>query len=129
MIVDTSVIISILRQEPDWLEFQTKLGESASTSLSAASLLEAGIVVSRGKLDDFKAQLGELISDNDISIEPFTRSQAERAILAYHQFGKGSGHPAQLNFGDCFAYALAKESGEPLLFKGNDFTQTDIVAA
>jgi ribonuclease VapC len=129
MIVDTSVIVSILRQEPDWFELQSKLGESASTSMSAASLLEAGIVIAKGELDDFKAQLGELLSDNDVKIEPFTQSQAELAIAAYHEFGKGSGHPAKLNFGDCMTYALAKERGEPLLFKGKDFAQTDLVAA
>jgi ribonuclease VapC len=129
MIIDTSVIISILRQEPDWLEFQRKMGESTSTSMSAASLLEAGIVVARSELDDFKAQLSELLSDNDVLVEPFTRSQAELAILAYHQFGKGSGHPAKLNFGDCMTYALAKETGKPLLFKGDDFTKTDIIPA
>jgi ribonuclease VapC len=73
------------------------------------------------KFDDF-------IREANISIEPVTEVQARIARAAYRDFGKGSGHPARLNFGDCFAYALAKESGEPLLFKGGDFAHTDIVA-
>jgi ribonuclease VapC len=74
------------------------------------------------RFDDF-------IKEANISIEPVTETQAHIARGAYRDFGKGSGHPAKLNFGDCFAYALAKESGEPLLFKGGDFAHTDIVAA
>jgi ribonuclease VapC len=129
VIIDTSIIVSILRQEDDWLAFQIKLAESPKTIMSAASLLETGIVVAKGELEDFKAQLGIFLSDNDVSVEPFTRSQAELAIRAYGEFGKGSGHPARLNFGDCMTYALAKETGEPLLFKGNDFSQTDLTPA
>ena len=76
MIIDTSVIVSILRQEDDWLDFQIKLAESPKTMMSAASLLETGIVVAKGETDDFKAQLGIFLADNDVSIEPFTRSLA-----------------------------------------------------
>jgi ribonuclease VapC len=71
----------------------------------------------------------ELVDVAGIIIEPVTERQAHLARAAYRDFGKGSGHPAQLNFGDCFAYALAKEMGEPLLFKGNDFSKTDITLA
>ena len=74
-------------------------------------------------------RLDELIAEAAISIEPVTAEQARIARQAYRDFGKGSRHPAQLNFGDCFAYALAKELREPLLFKGNDFIHTDVVPA
>jgi ribonuclease VapC len=74
------------------------------------------------RFDDF-------ITEANIIIEPVTEIQARFARDAYRDFGNGSGHPAKLNFGDCFAYALAKTSGEPLLFKGNHFVHTDIVSA
>jgi ribonuclease VapC len=71
----------------------------------------------------------ELIREAQIVIESVTEAQAEIARQAYRDFGRGSGHPAKLNFGDCFAYALAKEKAEPLLYKGDDFARTDIIAA
>lgn len=71
----------------------------------------------------------ELTKEAQISIESVTEAQAQAAREAYRDFGRGSGHPAKLNFGDCFAYALAKSTGEPLLFKGDDFVHTDVVAA
>jgi ribonuclease VapC len=71
----------------------------------------------------------DLFRAAELLIEPVTESQARIAREAYHDFGKGSGHPAALNFGDCFAYALAKSAGEPLLFKGDDFTRTDLASA
>jgi ribonuclease VapC len=70
-----------------------------------------------------------LVVQTEIEVEPVTREQAEIARAAYRDFGKGSGHPAGLNFGDCFAYALAKSMGEPLLFKGDDFSRTDVAIA
>jgi ribonuclease VapC len=74
-------------------------------------------------------RLDDLLRAAGLAVEPVTEAQARIAREAYRDFGKGSGHPAQLNFGDCFAYALAKVTGEPLLFKGNDFSQTDIASA
>jgi ribonuclease VapC len=94
--------------------------------MSAANLLEAAIVVDR--LDDPFAvrEFDELISTLRIEIEPVTVSQVTLARTAYQRYGRGSGHPARLNFGDCFAYALAKEFDEPLLFVGSDFVHTDV---
>ncbi len=94
--------------------------------MSVATLLEATIVVSRSKDARHRRQLDQLITDYGIEIVPVTLAQGALARAAHDAFGRGSGHPAKLNFGDCFAYALAKETGEPLLFKGNDFAQTDI---
>jgi ribonuclease VapC len=126
MIVDSSAIVSVLRGEPDAEMFQDVIGGAFPPRLSAASYLEIGIVVDKGRdpllmraLDDFVARVG-------IVIEPVTAHQARIAREAYRDFGKGSGHPAQLNFGDCFAYALAKDKAEPLLFKGADFANTDV---
>jgi ribonuclease VapC len=94
--------------------------------MSAASYLEAGIVADGSRNPVLSRQLDAVISDAIISIEPVTERQARIARDAYRDFGKGSGHPAGLNFGDCFAYALAKDRGEPLLFKGDDFSRTDV---
>jgi ribonuclease VapC len=126
MIVDTSAIVSVLKNEPDAGAFQVAISRAFPPRLSAASYLEIGIVIDKGRdpvlsrsLDDFVARVG-------IEIEPVTEHQARIAREAYRDFGKGSGHPAQLNFGDCFAYALAKDKAEPLLFKGADFAHTDV---
>lgn len=97
--------------------------------MSAANLLEAAIVMD-GPRDAVASQkFDEFIEAAGILIEPVTAAQAHIARTAYRRFGRGSGHPARLNFGDCFAYALAIESGEPLLFKGQDFARTDVVSA
>ncbi len=130
MIVDTSVLISILRQEPDAPDYLRALVEGRSSlTISAANLLEAGIVINRANDDQLLEQLGDLLSNFGIEVEGFNEAQAWIAIEAHRKYGKGSGHPAQLNFGDCFAYALAKDRREPLLFKGADFSQTDIALA
>lgn len=94
--------------------------------MSAATFLEAAIVVDRLPNPRASIRFNELISELGIVIEPVTADQARTAREAYRQFGKGSGHPARLNFGDCFAYALAKDFDEPLLFIGQDFVHTDI---
>ena len=130
MIIDTSVIIAILQVEEDYRALgKTIIDCIGPRKISSSSYLEACIIVDRNASSEVAAQLDVLIAQMEIDIVPFTAAQSRIARAAYAQFGKGSGHPAQLNFGDCFAYALAKESGEPLLFKGNDFSQTDIVAA
>lgn len=97
--------------------------------MSVATLLEATIVVSRSKDALHRQQLDQLIADFSINIIPVSLGQGELAREAHRRFGKGSGHPARLNFGDCFTYALAKETGEPMLFKGEDFARTDVEAA
>ena len=95
--------------------------------MSVASLLEASIVIgSRGDATD--TALDSFVDEAEIALKPVTREQVEAARGAWRRFGKGN-HPAALNFGDCFAYALARTTGEPLLFKGNDFALTDIETA
>lgn len=101
---------------------------SHSRSISAATLLEASMVFEGRVGHRGAAELDQLIASLGIAVIPFTQSQAALAREAFRRFGKGR-HPARLNFGDCIAYALAKERGEPLLFKGDDFSQTDIEAA
>jgi ribonuclease VapC len=130
MIIDTSAIIAILQVEDDYQEIGRMIIDCVGPrKMSASSYLEASIVVDRNASTDVAAQLDILIAQMGIEIVPFTADQSRIARAAYARYGKGSGHPAQLNFGDCFAYALAKDSGEPLLFKGTDFSLTDAVAA
>lgn len=126
MIVDSSPLIAIVRKEPHSSALLPILRQAPMLLMSAANLREAAIVVDR--LDDPLAvrEFDELISTLRIEIEPVTVSQVTLARTAYQRYGRGSGHPARLNFGDCFAYALAKEFDEPLLFVGNDFIHTDI---
>ena len=94
--------------------------------MSAASFLEAAIVIDRLPNPRASVRFNELLSDLGIIIEPVTAHQATLAREAHRRFGRGSGHPAKLNFGDCFAYALAKYLDEPLLFVGQDFVHTDV---
>jgi ribonuclease VapC len=130
MIVDTSAIIAVLKEEPDAPRFQRALTISNEPKrISAANYLESAIVVDANRNPLLSRRLDELIVQTEIMAEPVTLEQADIARAAYRDFGKGSGHPAQLNFGDCFAYALAKSMREPLLFKGDDFSQTDVAIA
>jgi ribonuclease VapC len=127
VIVDTSALIAILRDESEARVFAEAIA-AAACRMSAASYLEAAAVIDAARDPVASRRFDELLATAQIAIEPVTEAQARIAREAYRDFGKGSGHPAQLNFGDCFAYALAKESGEPLLFKGDDFHHTDIAA-
>lgn len=130
MIVDTSALVAILKSEPEARHFRDRLRDASETvTISSASLLEAGIVIDGGKDSILSAQLDEIISDFAIIVAPFTEAQSRLAREAYRQYGKGTGHPAQLNFGDCFAYALAVDTDRPLLFKGEDFAKTDVKIA
>ncbi len=130
MIVDTSVIIAIMKNEPDADDYRKCLAlRDESAKISSASYLEASIVIDRAEENILSERLDQLLAEEKVDIVPFTAAQSHIARAAYRQYGKGSGHPAQLNFGDCFAYALAKDSGEALLFKGTDFSQTDVIAA
>lgn len=130
MIVDSSVIVAIIRSEPEAVRLAATL-ESSDTSLrmSAANYFEASIVIDGSRDPVLSRRLDEAMAQAGITIEPVTERQAKIAREAYRDFGKGSGHPAGLNFGDCFAYALAKDKGEALLFKGNDFDKTDVTPA
>ena len=128
MIVDTSAILAVLFREPDARSYEEAIAAVPTLRMSVANLLEVFIVVeSRGgpaagqECDAFLDKAG-------IDPEPVTPEHAQEARRAWRRFGKGN-HPAALNFGDCFAYALARTAGEPLLFKGEDFARTDIEAA
>ena len=129
MIVDTSALIAILHDEIDAPRMATAIDVADTRRISAANYLEIGIVIDAQRDPVASRRVDELIESARIKIVPVTESQARLAREAYRDFGRGSGHRARLNFGDCFAYALAKESGEPLLFKGNDFTLAGIDAA
>jgi ribonuclease VapC len=128
MILDSSAVIAILRAEPEAAAMVNMIDRAQDCTISAVSFVEAAIVIDCGRdpvasrrFDDFFRQAG-------ILVEPVSVHQAEIAREAYRDFGKGR-HRAGLNFGDCFAYALAKEKAEPLLFKGNDFRHTDVEPA
>jgi len=129
MILDTSALIAILRLEAEAAEFARIIENAAEPRVSAVSYVEAGAVIDGSQDPVASRRLDELIEEAQVAIEPVTEAQARIARLAYRDFGKASGHPARLNFGDCFAYALAKAKGEPLLFKGKDFSQTDVKSA
>ena len=126
MIVDTSTLIAILRDEPEAAACAGAIEGSAGRRVSAANFVEAALIIDGSRDPIASRRFDELIKVAQIAIEPVTEAQARIARDAYKDFGKGSGHAAKLNFGDCFAYALAKVTGEPLLFKGDDFAQTDI---
>ncbi len=129
MIVDTSALLAILRDEPEAAACARAIESAPSRRISAANFLEAAIVIDGSRDAIASRRFDDLMREARLLIEPVTEAQARTAREAYRDFGKGSGHPARLNFGDCFAYALAKATGEPLLFKGQDFTHTDLAAA
>jgi len=129
MILDTSAVIAILRMEAEAPEFAGIIERAARSRISAVNYVEAGAVIDGSKDPVASRRFDELIEAAQIAIEPVSEAQARIARQAYRDFGKTSGHPAKLNFGDCFAYALAKATGEPLLFKGQDFSQTDVKVA
>ena len=126
MIVDSSALIAILTDEPDGLALSHALDEPEIVRMSAASYLETSIVLDKHRDAVMSAQLDDLIERSRIVVEPVTAEQAIIARQAYRDYGKGSGHPATLNFGDCFSYALARDKREPLLYKGDDFVHTDL---
>ena len=129
MIVDTSALIAILKNEPEAEAFSEAIEAAKAVRISAASYLESNIVIGRCKNPILTARLEEILENPGLQIEPVTAAQAKIAWEAYRDFGKGSGHPSNLNFGDCFTYALAREKREPVLWKGDDFGHTDLRAA
>lgn len=128
MIVDSSALIAILWSEPEAEQFEAALDSAPRNAMSAATYVEVVNVIDRRAGAAALAIADELIDEVGINIVAFTLEQVRWARHARLTYGAGR-HPANLNFGDCFAYALAKETGEPLLYKGNDFQHTDIVAA
>lgn len=129
MIVDSSAIVAILRREPDSELYAGAIEKAPVTRISAVTFVEAAVVIDRRQNAVASRHFDELVRESNMVIEPVTEQQARIAREAYRDFGKGSGHPAKLNFGDCFAYALAKDLNEPLLFKGDDFKHTDVKTA
>jgi ribonuclease VapC len=128
MILDTSALIAILVGEKEADDFRELILESVDCKMSAVSLVEASIIAESNGGSGGLLQLDAFLRVAEISIAPVSAEQAYVARQAYSEFGKGR-HVAGLNLGDCFSYALAKVSGEPLLFKGKDFGKTDILAA
>src|SRR5690348_4535797 len=129
MILDASALIAILRGEPDAPRMARAIEAATQRRLSAATFVEVGAVVDSSRDPVASRRYDDLLRAAHVTIEPVTEQQARLARQAYRDYGKGSGHPAGLNFGDCFAYALAKDTGEPLLYKGDDFGHTDVAAA
>jgi ribonuclease VapC len=128
VILDSSAVVAVLRAEPEAPEFVKAIEASRSRRISGVSYVEAAIVIDGGKDAVASRRFDAFFRVSGIAIETVTPKQAEIARQAYRDFGKGR-HKAGLNFGDCFAYALAKETDEPLLFKGNDFARTDVEVA
>ena len=128
MIVDSSAIIAIALLEPEAKRLIEAISRAGAASMGAPNFLEAALVVDNRSQPFVRARFDEFLHEAGIDVVPFTAEIAVIARDAHRQYGRGR-HPAQLNMGDCFAYALAKSRNEPLLFKGDDFPQTDIVAA
>lgn len=129
MILDASAVIAILRDEPEAPRFAQAIQDATHRRISAVNYVEAAAVIDGSHDPVASRQFDNLIREAEVMVESVTQLQAKIARDAYRDFGKGSGHAARLNFGDCFAYALAKDKCEPLLFKGDDFSHTDVASA
>jgi ribonuclease VapC len=125
MTLDTSAVVAIIRGEPEKPEFISLLEQSTRRLISTVSVLEATMVLEAPKGDEASDILDTFLRRASIEIVPFDQDQLTEARAAFRRFGKGR-HRAGLNFGDCASYALAQWSGEPLLFKGSDFSSTDV---
>ena len=128
MIIDSSAVLAVLYREPDAERCETAIATAPNCRMSVANMLEASIVVEGRGGAAAGHELDLFLDSAAIELAPVTVEHLEAARRAWRRFGKGN-HPAALNFGDCFAYALANMTGEPLLFKGEDFSQTDIEPA
>jgi ribonuclease VapC len=126
LILDSSAVLAILRDEPEAERFARAIEEARSVRMSTATYVELGAVVDGGDDPIVSRRLDQLLDVAGTIFEPVTIEQMRIARAAYRDFGRGSGHSARLNYGDCFAYALAKALREPLLFKGDDFGSTDV---
>lgn len=129
MIVDTSALVAIVRGEPEANQCMALMRRASARRISAGNMLEAYMVIDGAGIPDLSEELDADIVDLQLIVEPVTVEHIRLAREAFRQYGKGRGHRARLNYGDCFAYALARERDEPLLFVGNDFAQTDIKQA
>ncbi len=129
MVIDTSALVAILLREPDAERFASAVEGAAVRLVSAVTRVELSCVIEGRKGEAGRTDLELLLRDGGIEVASVTPQQASIAIDAFRRYGKGRGHPAALNIGDCFSYALAVATGYPLLFKGNDFRHTDIRSA
>lgn len=126
MIVDTSALASVIKGEPERDGLIAALTSAERLCMSAATYLEASVVIDAYRDPFLSRRLDALLTELSVEVSDVTFEQARVARAAYRDFGKGSGHPARLNFGDCFSYALAHVTDDPLLFVGNDFAHTDV---
>jgi ribonuclease VapC len=126
VIIDTSALVALLDQEPEAARIAHALASTPERTLSAANLVEIGIVMQARRGDDGARDLDLLLAKLKVEIAVVTPGHADIARKAFRRYGRGR-HVANLNFGDCFAYALAKDKSAPLLFKGDDFGQTDVM--
>jgi ribonuclease VapC len=132
MFVDASAIVAILTREPEADDFANLLERARAPITSPIAIFEAALGLCRKRhasVEEARADVLELIAIAGMAIVPITQDEAEIALAAFGRYGKGRGHPAQLNLGDCFAYAAARNHEAPLLFKGDDFAKTDIEPA
>jgi ribonuclease VapC len=125
MVLDTSALLALLLDESEAEDFRAAVEEDTTRLVSAATLLETALVIEARKGEPGGQALDTLVQKADVVVVPVDAEHVAEARRAYRRFGKGR-HPAGLNYGDLFAYALARASGEPLLFKGDDFAKTDI---
>ncbi len=129
MVLDTSAIVAAISGESDGLRFQEAMRRGGALTISSITVLETRIVLLSRHGAGAVRQFNEMIENAGIAVVPFDAEMSTTAFDAFQRYGKGQGHPAQLNIVDCAAYALAKVRGEPLLFKGNDFAKTDVQTA
>ncbi len=129
MFVDASAIVAILTREPEADDLIERLGGAETPITSPIAMFEAVLGICRkhhSSVEATKQDLAEFLDAAQVGVVPITAKEADTALDAFLRYGKGKGHPAQLNLGDCFAYAVAKNLGKSLLFKGNDFDKTDV---
>lgn len=129
MIIDTSAVVAIIQAEPEKADLLTAIRSNPARRMSAATYVELAAVIERTRDPAASRLLDDFLERMRVEVRPVTPEQARIARRAYWDYGKGSGHKAALNFGDCFSYALARDLHEPLLFKGEDFPHTDITPA
>ena len=125
MIVDSSALVAIVLKEPGWEDLLARIAEASAVAIGAPTLAETGAVLTARLGTQAPRLLRALIDEGDIDVVPFVEEHARAAMDAFSRYGKGR-HPAGLDFGDCLTYAVAKLSGEPLLYVGNDFSKTDL---
>jgi ribonuclease VapC len=129
VIVDTSAVVAIVLDEPHSEQLAELLLDATAPKMSAATAVEVSAVLTRRLRPEDQRRVERLLEEWEIELVPFDAEQAAIASRAYRDFGRRSGHPAALNLGDCYSYALADVTGEPLLFVGDDFVHTDVTAA